>query len=64
MLIPKLWLGVVLLEIPSNIVLQRIGPHNWIPIQIIVWGVAETLTYLVQNKAGWWTARLFLGSEC
>lgn len=54
----------MLLEIPSNVVLQRIGPHRWIPLQIIVWGLAETLTYLVKNRAGWWTARLFLGSEC
>ncbi|KAL1412249.1 hypothetical protein Q8F55_003260 [Vanrija albida] len=56
-----LWLGVVLLEIPSNVVLQRVGPHRWIPLQIIVWGLAEVLTYLVKNRAGWWTARLFLG---
>ncbi|WVQ82083.1 hypothetical protein IAT38_004211 [Cryptococcus sp. DSM 104549] len=56
-----LWLGVVLLEIPSNVALQRIGPHRWIPIQIIVWGLAETLSCLVKNKEGWWAARLFLG---
>jgi len=54
---------VVLLEIPSNVVLQRVGPHNWIPIQIIIWGIAETLTFLVKNKSGWWAARIFLGSE-
>lgn len=59
----KLWLGVVLLEIPSNVVLQRIGPHNWIPIQIVAWGIAETLTFLVKSKSGWWAARIFLGSK-
>ncbi|ODN74774.1 hypothetical protein L202_07095 [Cryptococcus amylolentus CBS 6039] len=56
-----LWLGVVLLEIPSNVVLQRVGPHRWIPIQIIIWGLAETLTYKVSSKGGWYAARLFLG---
>ncbi|WVQ82589.1 hypothetical protein IAT38_004719 [Cryptococcus sp. DSM 104549] len=56
-----LWLGVVLFEIPSNVLLQRIGPHHWIPLQMIIWGLAETLTSQVKNKEGWWAARLFLG---
>ncbi|WVQ75366.1 hypothetical protein IAR50_004985 [Cryptococcus sp. DSM 104548] len=56
-----LWLGVVLLEIPSNVVLQRVGPHRWIPLQIIIWGLAEALTCLVKSKGGWYAARLFLG---
>ncbi|CEL02569.1 hypothetical protein ASPCAL03737 [Aspergillus calidoustus] len=56
-----LWLGIVLLEIPSNIVLHRIGPHYWIPAQVVTWGVIEVLQSQVTNAGGWYVARLFLG---
>ncbi|KAJ0420811.1 major facilitator superfamily domain-containing protein [Aspergillus carlsbadensis] len=56
-----LWLGIVLLEIPSNIVLHRIGPHYWIPAQVVTWGVIEVLQSQVKNAGGWYVARLFLG---
>lgn len=32
-------LGIVLLEIPSNIILYRVGPSLWIGTQIIAWCV-------------------------
>ena len=51
------------MEIPSNVILQRIGPTIWIPLQIIVWGLAEVLTYRVTSPGGWYTARIFLGSK-
>ncbi|VUC26933.1 unnamed protein product [Clonostachys rosea] len=56
-----LWLGIVLLEIPSNIVLHRIGAHYWIPFQVIIWGIIEVLQMFVTNAGGWYAARLFLG---
>ncbi|KAL7625059.1 hypothetical protein AAE478_004273 [Parahypoxylon ruwenzoriense] len=56
-----LWFGIVLLEIPSNIVLHRVGPHYWIPLQVVVWGVVEVLQMFVRGAGGWYAARLFLG---
>lgn len=56
-----LWFGIVLLEIPSNMVLHRIGPHYWIPAQVITWGLIEVLQLFVTNASGWYAARLFLG---
>ncbi|KAF3063748.1 hypothetical protein GL218_02507 [Daldinia childiae] len=56
-----LWFGIVLLEIPSNIVLHRVGPHYWIPLQVVVWGVLEVLQMFVRDAGGWYAARLFLG---
>ncbi|OQD95531.1 hypothetical protein PENSOL_c020G02884 [Penicillium solitum] len=56
-----LWLGIVLLEIPSNIILHRVGPHYWIPAQVVVWGLIEVLQLFVTNAGGWYVARLFLG---
>ncbi|KEZ44019.1 hypothetical protein SAPIO_CDS3738 [Scedosporium apiospermum] len=56
-----LWLGIVLLEIPSNVILHRIGPTYWIPGQVVVWGLIEVLQCFVKNSSGWYAARLFLG---
>ncbi|KAI0897789.1 MFS general substrate transporter [Annulohypoxylon nitens] len=56
-----LWFGIVLLEIPSNIILHRIGPHYWIPLQVVVWGIIEVLQMFVKGYGGWIAARLFLG---
>lgn len=36
-----LQLGVVLFEIPSNVVLYRIGPRVWITFQIFAWYETE-----------------------
>lgn len=49
------------LTIPDQIVLHRIGPHYWIPLQVIVWGLVEVLQMFVKNASGWYAARLFLG---
>ncbi|OTA94856.1 hypothetical protein M434DRAFT_10376 [Hypoxylon sp. CO27-5] len=59
--ISLLWFGIVLLEIPSNVILHRVGPHYWIPLQVVVWGVIEVLQMFVKNYGGWIAARLFLG---
>lgn len=45
----------------TKIVLHRVGPHYWIPIQVLVWGTIEVLQYKVTNASGWYAARLFLG---
>lgn len=41
--------------------LHRIGPHYWIPGQVITWGFVEVLQSQVTNAGGWYVARLFLG---
>ncbi|KAJ9150375.1 MFS general substrate transporter [Pleurostoma richardsiae] len=56
-----LWFGIVLLEIPSNVVLHRIGAHYWLPVQVVVWGLIEVLQSFVKSSGGWYAARLFLG---
>ena len=42
-------------------ILHRIGPHLWIPAQVVVWGLIEVLQCFVTNPGGWYAARLFLG---
>ncbi|KAI8964039.1 MFS general substrate transporter [Daldinia sp. FL1419] len=48
-----LWFGII--------ILHRVGPHCWIPLQVVVWGVIEVLQMFVRDAGGWYAARLFLG---
>ncbi|KAL1605868.1 hypothetical protein SLS59_002987 [Nothophoma quercina] len=56
-----MFLGIVVLEIPSNIVLQRLGPRKWISTQVFVFGAVATLQVFVKNRTGFLVARSFLG---
>ncbi|CCH45372.1 putative membrane protein [Wickerhamomyces ciferrii] len=51
-----------LFEVPSNIVLKKIGrPSVFVPTIMVIWGIVMTLSGIVQNFAGLFAARLFLG---
>ena len=41
--------------------LHRVGPHYWIAVQVIIWGLLEVFQMFVTNAGGWYAARLFLG---
>ncbi|KAK3701504.1 hypothetical protein LTR37_015478 [Vermiconidia calcicola] len=56
------FLGYVLFEIPCNIILKRTTPRFWLPTLTIAWGIVATLLGIVQNKAGFFAARFWLGS--
>ncbi|KAF9893539.1 hypothetical protein FE257_010851 [Aspergillus nanangensis] len=56
-----MFLGIIILEIPSNMLLQKIGPRVYIPAQIFVFGVVATLQIFVKNRAGFLSIRLVLG---
>ncbi|UPX20643.1 uncharacterized protein EKO05_0010871 [Ascochyta rabiei] len=56
-----MFLGIVVLEIPSNIILQRIGPRKWISAQVFIFGFVATLQVFVRNEAGFLVSRSFLG---
>ncbi|KAI1089366.1 MFS general substrate transporter [Rostrohypoxylon terebratum] len=53
--------GIVLLEIPSNILLQRIGPQKWLSCQILAWGLVATFQNFITNYGGYLATRLLLG---
>lgn len=56
-----MFLGIVVLEIPSNIILQRIGPRIWMSTQVIIFGLVATLQVFVNDKTGFLVSRMFLG---
>lgn len=56
-----MFLGIVVLEIPSNLILQRIGPRIWMSTQVIIFGLVATLQVFVKNQTGFLVSRMFLG---
>lgn len=53
--------GIVLLEIPSNVLLQKVGPQRWLTGQIIAWGLVALFQNFITNYAGYLVTRLMLG---
>jgi MFS transporter, ACS family, tartrate transporter len=53
--------GYFLLEVPSNLILHRIGARIWIARILITWGAVAALTGLVQSVHQLYVARFALG---
>ena len=53
--------GYFLLEIPSNLILHKIGARVWIARILITWGAVATLTGFVQSVHQLYVARFALG---
>ncbi|KAH6621515.1 major facilitator superfamily domain-containing protein, partial [Chaetomium sp. MPI-SDFR-AT-0129] len=56
-----MFMGIVVLEIPCNMALQRIGPRKWISAQVFIFGLVATLQVLITNRGGFIATRLVLG---
>ncbi|CAN6651251.1 pantothenate transporter Fen2p [Trichomonascus vanleenenianus] len=53
--------GIIIFEIPSNILLQKIGARRWITAQIIAWGLIATLQAFVKTRSTFLLTRFLLG---
>jgi MFS family permease len=56
-----LFVGYVLMQIPSNMLITRIKPGIYMSGWMLVWAVVSACTALVQNFGGLVAARFFLG---
>ncbi|KAM0550196.1 hypothetical protein ACHAPJ_009044 [Fusarium lateritium] len=56
-----LFIGYVLMQIPSNIFLAQLRPSIYIPCCMATWGLLSTLTGVVHSFAGLAVIRFFLG---
>ncbi|WP_336699127.1 MFS transporter [Pantoea dispersa] len=54
--------GYILFEVPSNLILQRVGAKIWIARIMITWGLLSTATLLVQTPTQFYIIRFFLGA--
>ncbi|GAA5853001.1 hypothetical protein JCM5353_003916 [Sporobolomyces roseus] len=48
-------------ELPSKLLLKRVGAHIMIPGMVVTWGTVSCLTGLVSNFGGLFAAHFFLG---
>ncbi|MGE5246551.1 MAG: MFS transporter [Betaproteobacteria bacterium] len=55
------FLGYVLFEIPSNLILARVGARIWIARIMITWGVISAATMLVRGAREFYALRFLLG---
>jgi MFS transporter, ACS family, tartrate transporter len=54
--------GYFLFQVPSNLVLHRVGARRWIALLMIVWGVISSSMAAVATPKGFYILRFLLGS--
>jgi D-galactonate transporter len=55
------FLGYFVFEVPSNIILHKVGARVWICRVLITWGIISGCNALVRTPAEFYTMRLLLG---
>jgi ACS family tartrate transporter-like MFS transporter len=55
------FLGYCLFQVPSNLMLERVGARRWIGTIMIAWGVIASGMMLVRGVASFYTLRFLLG---
>ena len=53
--------GYMLFEIPSNLLLQRVGARAWIARIMVTWGIVSMLMIFSRNQSAFYLLRLLLG---
>jgi MFS transporter, ACS family, tartrate transporter len=61
LLVGMFFFGYILFEVPSNLLLHRIGARIWIARILITWGIVALLTGFVRNVHELYLARFVLG---
>ncbi|HLI29651.1 MAG TPA: MFS transporter, partial [Terriglobia bacterium] len=57
-----IFLGYLLFEIPSNLLLERIGARKTISRITILWGITATATLFVKTATSFYILRFLLGA--
>jgi D-galactonate transporter len=55
------FIGYFLFEVPSNVILQRVGARVWIARIMVTWGIISAGTLLVKTPLQFYAVRLLLG---
>ena len=56
------FIGYFLFEIPSNLILERVGARLWIARIMVTWGIISSAMMLVKGPASFYTLRFLLGA--
>ena len=55
------FIGYFLFEIPSNLLLQKVGARRWIARIMITWGIVSALTMYANSAGSFYAFRFLLG---
>lgn len=55
------FIGYLILEVPSNLILHRVGARRWIARIMVSWGLIAALTTFVPNAGTLYVMRILLG---
>ena len=55
------FLGQLLFDLPSNLLLQKVGPRLWIARIMISWGIVATCMMFIRGEHSFYALRLALG---
>jgi len=56
------FIGYFLCEVPSNIILYRVGARRWIARIMVTWGLLSAATMFVRSPTSFYVLRLLLGA--
>ena len=56
------FLSYFLFQVPSNMVLERVGARLWIGVLMILWGIISASMFLVHSPGSFYTLRFLLGA--
>ena len=55
------FIGYFLFEVPSNLIMEKVGARRWIARILITWGIISGLTAAVQGELSFYGVRFLLG---
>ncbi|WP_070107383.1 MFS transporter [Burkholderia plantarii] len=55
------FVGYLIFEIPSNLILLRVGPRRWIARIMVTWGIVSVGMMFVRSPAAFYVMRFLLG---
>lgn len=55
------FIGYFFFEVPSNVVLHKVGARIWIARIMVTWGVIASATAFIQGEIGFYVVRVLLG---
>lgn len=55
------FIGYFVFEVPSNIILHRVGARIWIARIMVTWGIVASATAFIRDEVGFYVVRVLLG---
>jgi MFS transporter, ACS family, tartrate transporter len=55
------FIGYFVFEVPSNLIMERVGARVWIARIMITWGIISSAMFLVRGEASFYVLRFLLG---